>query len=103
MERAEAVSAHSSIATLNSASAQTSPARPQTPKPVPPPSPQRLDPFGIPLLNLDGPPLDVGDEAAGSTKKKRKRRKKKKKHTMTDPAADMEVIDVDAEDGDDED
>lgn len=97
------MSSHSSIASPNNATAQASPARPQPPKAVPPPSPQRLDPFGNPLLNLAGPPSDVRDEAAGSAKKKRKRRKKKKKQAMTDPDTVMEVIDVDADDGDDED
>ncbi|KAI1786656.1 hypothetical protein LXA43DRAFT_975636 [Ganoderma leucocontextum] len=101
-EPAEVVSADSSMATPATASAQVSPARPQPPKPVPQLSPQRLDPFGNPLLNLDGPPPDAGDEAAESAKKKRKRKKKKKKHTMADPAADMEVIDVDADDDGDE-
>ena len=100
MDPTEAVSSHSSIATPTSASAQASPARPQpsVPQPVLPPSPRRLDPFGNPLLNLDGPPPDVGDEAAGLAKKKRKRRKKKKKHAMANAAMSMEVIDVDADD-----
>ncbi|TBU49027.1 hypothetical protein BD309DRAFT_948345 [Dichomitus squalens] len=98
----KAVSGDGSLAATPVASLQTSPTRPQPPKPVPQPSPQQLDPFGHPLLNLSGPPPDVGDEEAGASKKKRKKRKKKRKHAMTDAVAHKEVIDVDADDGEED-
>ena len=52
-------------------------------------------------MNLNGPPPNIGDDEAGTSKKKRKR-KKKKKHAMTEAAAHMEVIDVDADEGEDD-
>ena len=96
------VSGDSSLAVTPAASSQSSPTRPQPPKPVTQPSPQRLDPFGKPLLNLNGPPPNGGDDEAGTSKKKRKR-KKKKKHAMTEATAHMEVIDVDADEGEGDD
>ena len=96
------VSGDSSLVATPAVSSQSSPTRPQPPKPVTQPSPQRLDPFGKPLLNLNGPPPNVGDDEAGTSKKKRKRRKKKK-HAMTEATAHMEVIDVDADEGEGDD
>ncbi|EJF62821.1 hypothetical protein DICSQDRAFT_56545 [Dichomitus squalens LYAD-421 SS1] len=100
---AEHANKYSDIEEIPEPTGVTSPTRPQPPKPVPQPSPQQLDPFGHPLLNLSGPPPDVGDEEAGASKKKRKKRKKKRKHAMTDAVAHKEVIDVDADDGEEDD
>ncbi|GBE80018.1 hypothetical protein SCP_0212200 [Sparassis crispa] len=39
---------------------------------------------GVPLLNLDGPPIEVEEDATTSPKKKRKRKKHKKKKVLAD-------------------
>lgn len=82
-----------------SASVQTSPVRDQPPATATLAcSPQRLDPFGNPLLNLSGPPLSAEERS----KKKRKKKKKKRKQ-QSEPHADVEVIDLDADENMDED
>ncbi|CDO68140.1 hypothetical protein BN946_scf185003.g12 [Trametes cinnabarina] len=52
------------------------------------------DPFGLPLLNLAGPPPGIGDGQSESPKKRRKRKKKKKK-ALTHPMTDADAIKVD--------
>lgn len=77
--------------------APSSPAR--APTIAPQPSPHRLDPFGMPLLNLSGPPSAIGDAETNLPKKKRKKKKKKKKG-VAESSATTDVIDVDVDDDD---
>ncbi|TFK92825.1 hypothetical protein K466DRAFT_594862 [Polyporus arcularius HHB13444] len=66
-------------------------------------SPQRLDPFGMPLLNLSGPPPAAEDEQPAPSKKKRKKKKKKKQKVASDvdgaARPDGDGDDDDEEDG----
>ncbi|KAI0722247.1 hypothetical protein C8T65DRAFT_628730 [Cerioporus squamosus] len=68
-------------------------------------SPPRLDPFGMPLLNLTGPPPVADDEQSASPKKKRKKKKRKKKKAVAEAegAANPSGLDGDGEEDDDDD
>ncbi|KAI0356467.1 hypothetical protein OH77DRAFT_1423407, partial [Trametes cingulata] len=59
----------------------------------------RQDPFGIPLLNLSGPPPETGEQ---SPKKKRKRKKKKKKSAVQPAVGTAAIPEDEDEDGSDD-